>query len=348
MPLVSVVIPLFNKERYIRRCIESVLRQTIQDCEIVVVDDGSTDGSGAAAAATGDPRIRLIRQENRGVSAARNRGIAESDGELVAFLDADDEWLPEFLQVIVELYREYPQSGILATGFRRCMGHEFDTETTLTSPETGYSRLIPDYLALAREGNFITSSSAAVPKAVFAEVGGFIEGQPFGEDRDLWVRIGLRYPVAYDVRVLAMYHSEADGRACNRRPVSPYPPAVNSLRRALTDGSLAGDRARQANTYMDLLRLQYAYWYLNLRDRKGCLRLLEEEYRTPCYRLEAALLRFALIFLPMRVVVAARLKPARLLANIRRRTAPGHPERSHAASTCAVMTRMVPAECRNN
>jgi cellulose synthase/poly-beta-1,6-N-acetylglucosamine synthase-like glycosyltransferase len=343
MPFVSVVIPLFNKERYIRRCIESVLCQTVQGFEILVVDDGSTDGGGAIAESLGDPRIRVFRQENRGVSAARNRGIAESSGDLVAFLDGDDEWLPQFLEAILDLYRQYPQSGILATGFRRRKPYEVDTETTLTHPKTGYTHLIANYLALAMEGNFITSSSASVPRTVLNQVGGFIEGEPFGEDRDLWLRIGLRYPIAYDVRVLAIYHSEAEGRACNGWPVSQLPPAAGTLGRALADGSIAGDRIRQAKAYMDLLRLQYSYWYLNLRDRNGCLRLLAEPYLTPRYRAEAALVRFALGFLPMRLVAAIRIKPARLLAAIKRRVTRSRSISRDVASSCAVMTRPAPA-----
>ncbi len=96
MPLISVVIPLYNKEPYIKRAIDSILAQKIQDYEIIVIDDGSTDKSAEVVKSFPDPRIRLIQQENAGVSAARNRGIEEAKAELIAFLDADDEWTPIF------------------------------------------------------------------------------------------------------------------------------------------------------------------------------------------------------------------------------------------------------------
>src|SRR6266853_1462354 len=108
VPAVSVVIPLFNKRSYIIRCLESVSRQNIRDFEVIVVDDGSTDGSGEVAMGFPDNRVRVIRQKNRGVGAARNRGIEESKAELIAFLDSDDEWMPPFLKRILDLRLKYP------------------------------------------------------------------------------------------------------------------------------------------------------------------------------------------------------------------------------------------------
>ncbi|NLB79493.1 MAG: glycosyltransferase family 2 protein, partial [Clostridiaceae bacterium] len=114
-PKVSVVIPLYNKAPYIMRSLRSVLAQSYQNFEIVVVDDGSTDGGGDIVLSVGDPCIRLIRQENGGVSAARNRGIQEAKADLIAFLDADDEWKPSFLELILDMYSNYPDAGLYGT-----------------------------------------------------------------------------------------------------------------------------------------------------------------------------------------------------------------------------------------
>ena len=113
----SIVIPLYNKEEHIAATLRSVLTQTHQNFEVVVVDDGSTDGGAAVVETFTDPCIRLIRQENGGVSAARNRGIAEARGEHVAFLDADDEWMPEHLEELATLIAAYPECRARATNY---------------------------------------------------------------------------------------------------------------------------------------------------------------------------------------------------------------------------------------
>ena len=114
---ISVIIPLYNKEREIGDTLRSVLAQTLQPTEIVVVDDGSTDGSADAVRAIASPLVKLVTQANAGVCAARNRAIAESAGDLIALLDADDTWEPGFLEEIASMAAEFPGCGIYSTAF---------------------------------------------------------------------------------------------------------------------------------------------------------------------------------------------------------------------------------------
>ena len=114
----SVVIPLYNKEHYIEATIRSVLSQTCQDFEVIVVDDGSTDGSAEIVESFGSPLVRLIRQENRGVSAARNRAMREATGEWVALLDGDDMWGAEYLATVAEMIERWPKCGAYGTAFK--------------------------------------------------------------------------------------------------------------------------------------------------------------------------------------------------------------------------------------
>src|SRR5215470_17639731 len=116
MSLVSIIVPTYNRGETIRAAIASVQRQTYQDWELIVVDDGSTDGT-ASLIERSDPRLVLIRQENRGVNAARNAAMLRARGQYIAFLDSDDEWLPHHLELSVAFFREFPGQDFLSGEF---------------------------------------------------------------------------------------------------------------------------------------------------------------------------------------------------------------------------------------
>lgn len=217
---VSVVIPLHNKARHIGRAIESVLRQTFQRFEVIVVDDGSTDGGADVVRKFDDPRIRLVVQQNAGVSAARNRGIEQASCECVAFLDADDEWLPVFLETVTGLRTRHPEAGLFACAYRIC--REATTwapafQHCVESPEGG---LLDDYFHAALGPAPVWTSATMAPKAVLKQFGGFPVGMRTGEDLNLWMQIALRYHVAWSPRDGAIYHLSADNRACTSVPLS--------------------------------------------------------------------------------------------------------------------------------
>lgn len=204
-PAISVVIPLFNKGPYIARALNSVLAQTFQDFEVIIVDDGSSDDGAEIVKEFTDSRIRLIQQENRGVSAARNRGIEVSRAELVAFLDADDEWLPDFLETIMRLRVKYPYAGIYGTAYKTC----FPGATICkVFKEADGERLLSSYFgALVEMGSPIfNSSSFAAPKEIINGVGYFLPKARWNEDGTMWGKIALHYPIAYSPNVCSIYH----------------------------------------------------------------------------------------------------------------------------------------------
>ncbi len=203
MPFTTVVIPLYNKERYIRRTIDSVLAQTVRHFELIVVNDGSTDDSRSIVREYTDTRVRLVDQENRGVSAARNRGITEARGELIAFLDADDEWLPDFLDTILRLRERFPAAGAYATGLREFRG---PPRVYRNRHLRGRHAASGCYFDLWRKGAFVHSSCVAIPRHVFDRVGAFREGPATGEDIDMWFRLGLRFEIACSPEVCSLYH----------------------------------------------------------------------------------------------------------------------------------------------
>jgi glycosyltransferase involved in cell wall biosynthesis len=312
---ISVVVPLYNKRLYIRRTLESILRQTVTNFEIVVVDDGSTDGSHLEVLALSDERIRLVIQENQGESAARNRGIRDSTAPLIAFLDADDEWDSGFLKAVVELAHRFPEAGLMGTGFRRRFARETDRETSLRAPRDETQLLITDYLDKVREGDFITSSSVAVRREVFDEGGGFMPLQPIGADSEMWARISLRWPFAFDTRILATYHSEAEGRSFDLwRMAPPYPPVVRTLRQMLASGQVNHSVKPILERYVDWRLMKYALWLLDLGERERLSDLLAtERFRTARFRVESIMIASALPILPMRFIRALKFKPINLI-----------------------------------
>jgi glycosyltransferase involved in cell wall biosynthesis len=184
IPIISIVIPLYNKEIEVSRAIKSVLNQTVQDFELIVVNDGSTDKGPDVVRAINDPRIRMINEENGGVSAARNRGIKETRSELIAFLDADDEWMPSFLETIFRLRRNYPSCSVFATNY--LYGHingSFTPPIIRELPGFPWEGIFKNYFKVASKSNPpIWSSAVALTKKAITSIGGFPVGITFGED----------------------------------------------------------------------------------------------------------------------------------------------------------------------
>ena len=211
----SVVIPLYNKEHYIEATIRSVLSQSCKDFEIIVVDDGSKDNSLALAQKFEGGNIRVIAQENQGVSVARNTGILNAKGEYICFLDADDEWRPEYLATINGLTEQYPESAIFVTAYAVNMGNGKINLSTRLEPETG---CLPSYwLTLAKGYDFVWTSATTMRRQTLIDAGLFKPGEKIGQDLDMWARVARINPrVAYSNRVCVNYNRAAEQNARTR------------------------------------------------------------------------------------------------------------------------------------
>lgn len=212
---ISVVMPLYNKVAEVERALRSVVEQSLSPCEIIVVDDGSTDGSGAIVERLikecPDAGIRLITQKNSGVSAARNRGIEEAKGDYVALLDADDWWLSGYIAEVCRLMEYYPDADAYATAFDIVNGSERVAAPVPT---------VEGYINPAEEalrGRYpIIPSTATLRKEAVAAVGGFPEGMRIGEDQWLWVSMlkrGAKF--CFSTMSLVRYSREASNRSAS-------------------------------------------------------------------------------------------------------------------------------------
>ena len=237
--MISVVIPLYNCKKYIVRAIQSILSQTYLPGEIIVVNDGSSDNGEKLVEEMNHPLVRLINQKNAGVSAARNKGIAEAKYDFVAFLDADDEWLPNHLGTIHQLIKTYPQCGLFASSYQI---KPMDKEGFLPNINHSYLPLnrgiIDDFYGLAAHSADMPMhvNSIVVKKSQLLKIGGFPEGIPAGEDIVTIARLYSVCDFAYTKEPTIVYYlTPNEGKS--HRPVllkDPIDKIFHSLKQTAT------------------------------------------------------------------------------------------------------------------
>jgi len=215
----SVVVPLYNKENCIRMTLESVKKQSFKDYEVIVVDDGSTDRSLEEARKIKSENITIIHQQNQGVSVARNTGILHAQGQYIAFLDADDEWEPDYLKTIDHLIEKYPESDMYVTAYRVDMGNGKSHYSARLTPATGC--LESYWLTYQYAYDFVWTSATVIRTSAVLKAGLFRPGEKIGQDLDLWSRVARNNPkVAYSSEVCVNYHRMAEANARTRVKVA--------------------------------------------------------------------------------------------------------------------------------
>ncbi len=204
MPFFSVIIPVYNKANFVEKTIQSVLNQTFQDFEIVIINDGSTDESENIILKIKDPRLKYFTTNNNGVARARNFGIENSNSSFVCFLDADDIWHDEFL----ESFYQY----ITSNSNQKVFSCAIDIETknkifhaNYAIPKNNSAFEILDFFDSSNKEPILWTSSSVFSKSVFNEIGVFDSTIKIAEDTDLWIRIGLKYKILFIKKILARY-----------------------------------------------------------------------------------------------------------------------------------------------
>ena len=246
-PLVSVIIPNFNYGRFLRAAIDSVLAQSYRNTEVIVVDDGSTDESIDVLRCYGS-RLRVVQQANRGVSAARNRGISESAGELVAFLDADDAWYPEKLALQVR------QLASSEAGLVYCGVEYVDDEGRLLGQNiTGNEGWILKSMVLLQPTALGLGSTSVVRRTCLDRVGGFDEVLSTSADWDLARRLACQYKIEKLAAVLVRYRFHAANM--HRRVDLMERDMLLALDKTFSDPAAASVHSLRRRSYASLYRM---------------------------------------------------------------------------------------------
>ncbi|MCL1036539.1 glycosyltransferase family 2 protein [Shewanella submarina] len=275
-PRFSIIIPLYNKKGLISKTIESVLSQTYLNFEIIVVDDGSTDGSIESISGLNDERLKLFRKENGGVSSARNYGIKKAEGQYVAFLDADDEYEISFLKNINLAIEQFPDADAFCTGFFKVRGREklrsFNPDRYAKSPF-----LIEDFYSLWAIDSFFCASSIVVRKEYFQyHHKWFPEGESLGEDQEVWFHLAENGSLVHIPKALSKYNMMADENSLtSQRRVVEELPFITRLKKRKEGSSYI----KSIDLFIEKYDLERAFNNARVGHKKKAIKLLLDNFR---------------------------------------------------------------------
>ncbi len=244
-PQYSVIIPVYNRQKLIGKSLNSVLVQSLYDFELIVVDDGSTDGTGNTVKNFTDSRIRYIRQPNAGPAAARNRGVRESRGKYIAFLDSDDWWLKNKLEDTSTAVNENPGYLIFHTQEKWYRDGKVLNQKKKHAKPSGY--VFKRCLELC----CISISTAVVRRDLFEKTGFFDEKLPACEDYDFWLRASVFYPVFLIDKVLTEKEGAHEGRLSQNPGLDRY--RIHSVKNLIDSGVLD---EKKKNLALEHLRIK--------------------------------------------------------------------------------------------
>lgn len=271
----SVVIPLYNKQRYIKSTLQSVLAQTYTDYEVIVVDDGSTDVSLQEAEQMQSDKIRVLHQENQGVAVARNTGIENAAGEYIAFLDADDKWNPSYLEEIDKIVQKYPQSDIFVSAYEVDLGNGKKNLSEQMSAQDG---CLPSYWAtLSSKYDFVWTSATTIRKSALVQAGLFRPGEKIGQDLDMWARVARNNPkVAYTSSICVTYNRQAESNARTRVKIAWAGAFIQDLEEELANGKHTQEEIKAIQKKYDAKMTVYIFTCLMAGEKTRARQALKD------------------------------------------------------------------------
>lgn len=205
MPFFSVIIPLYNKEAFIESTVKSVLQQTFQDFEIIIVDDGSTDSSHQIASAFKSDKVSIIKQKNQGVSVARNFGIQNAKANYIALIDADDIWYENHLLELKKQIDLFPEAGLYCNNYEILYAKNTCRKASFNLRYTNECIIVKDYFKSSIINPLAWTSAVGFSKSDFIKIGGFNPALKTAQDLDLWIRFALNHKVSFNPKITMTY-----------------------------------------------------------------------------------------------------------------------------------------------
>lgn len=303
MPFFSVIIPVYNKEKYVQAAIQSVLNQTFTDFELLLVDDCSKDNSKNEAAKIISNQIKIIEHtENKGLSASRNTGIKNAAGNFIAFLDADDEWKSEFLATIKSLISTFPEASLFATNYAELYADDVKIINNQKLSTLGNEFLVNDFFELNLGKPIYFPGSFCVKKTVFDEIGYFDEKITFSEDIDFNIRANLKFKLAYSTKALVTYTMFSENQITNSSVKNKVFPDLNnyeiyaenniSLKKYLDfHRYIFGRKFKAENDWERLKKIKSEIDFKNLNYKQKLLLLLPNSFVKLFFKMKMLLIK---------------------------------------------------------
>ena len=229
--MISVVIPLYNKEQYVLETLQSVFDQTYQDFEVIIVDDGSIDNGLQLVKSIKDPRIHIIKHlENKGLSVARNTGIRVAKGGIISLIDADDIWKPIYLEEVVKLSKDFPKASLFGTSYCEVYSNHNvrDFKVLISTKLKNRQFYVTDFFESSRGMPIICQSSFSFKKSIFKTIEPFDESIDFAEDVDFYIRSNLAFKMAYSYKALVNVKMDIQGQMTSQPLGMKQLPDLNS------------------------------------------------------------------------------------------------------------------------
>ncbi len=301
----SIVIPAYNASRFIRKAVDSVLKQSYGDFEIVVVNDGSKDSTLQVLSEISDHRLRVISQLNQGVSVARNTGIQNATGDYICFLDADDQYMADYLQYLSQAMHDFPHFPFFVT--RYCIRTTDGTTREVNQPATGRVWQIEDVPAeniKLQYGELMCTGCVCIRRDMFSLYGLFEPGIKLGEDSDMWTRIYLRTGIVYiDKVTLQVNRDGSEATKEYQRYFNPDP--LGRMPGFLADTTIPSGVKESLMREYERKKLSVVRSYIYIGDKKQARKWMSQIDRSllprrrvmiteACLLIPSCIIRFAL------------------------------------------------------
>lgn len=269
-PFFSIIIPVYNKEKFVKNTLDTVLNQTFQNYEIIVVNDGSTDNSLEILRTINDPRLKIFSQENQGAAASRNKGMEKAIAPYVCFLDADDSWKTNHLAVLAGVVTKFPDAKMFCSRYVTQINHNTFIKNNLLDIADDYEGYVEDFFKSSYINRVALTSAVCLHKGVFEELGGFNNTTCSTEDLEYWIKIALNYKVAITSQITMVYNFITDNSSLSKIHITKktVPNFDIYAREELQNPSL--------KRFLDLYRVEYALQYKIAGDLQRSRKLLQK------------------------------------------------------------------------